>query len=136
SARGVAGSIEIREEFSAGLVDLDGFSHLIVIYQFHQQSKIQLTVTPFLDDSPHGIFATRAPCRPNLIGVSLLKLVSIEGRVLTVEDVDMLDMTPLIDIKPYISSFDQPEGVTRSGWFAQSKMKLSQARSDERFCGS
>lgn len=133
AARGVNGSLEVREEFASGLVDLDGFSHLYVIYHFHRQGQIKLTVTPFLDNAQHGVFATRAPCRPNPIGISVLILKRIEGTTLLVEDVDMLDGTPLLDIKPYVPVFDQPPGEIRTGWLNSVSTPVDEARSDQRF---
>ncbi len=131
-ARGVNGQIELRPELVDGLKDLAGFSHIIVLYQFHQVSKSCLTVTPFLDSQPHGVFATRAPTRPNAIGLSVLKLKSISGQILELEDVDMLDGTPLLDIKPYVPEFDQPSEV-RTGWLKKTPERSSTTRSDQRF---
>ena len=131
-AKGVKGKIEIDPEFSAGLKDLEGFSHIYVIYHFHQTTETRLTVTPFLDDHPRGLFATRAPTRPNPIGLSVLSLKNINGNILEVENVDMLDGTPLLDIKPYVPEFDQPEEV-RTGWLQKARERSRQVRSDQRF---
>lgn len=109
------GRAEIRPEYADGLRDLEGFSHLWLIYWFHQASAPQLVVKPFLEDVPHGVFATRAPCRPNPIGLSVVRLVRREGTLLHLEDVDVLDGTPLLDIKPYVTRFDYRDGV-RCGW--------------------
>jgi tRNA-Thr(GGU) m(6)t(6)A37 methyltransferase TsaA len=114
-ARGCKGQVKIFEEFSAGLGDLEGFSHIYLLYHFHQASPTQLLVKPFLQDAERGVFATRAPCRPNTIGLSVVKLVKREGNILHVEDVDILDGTPLLDIKPYTSKFDLHD-VKKSGW--------------------
>jgi tRNA-Thr(GGU) m(6)t(6)A37 methyltransferase TsaA len=114
-AQGVAGTAEIFPEYVAGLQDLDGFSHIYLIYHFHRAAPAKLIVKPFLDDTPRGLFATRAPTRPNPIGFSLVRLVKREGPILHLEDVDVLDGTPLLDIKPYVARFDQRENV-RSGW--------------------
>jgi tRNA-Thr(GGU) m(6)t(6)A37 methyltransferase TsaA len=132
-ARGIAGWIELRPELVDGLDDLDGFSHIIVLYQFHRVGDVQLTVTPFLDNRPRGLFATRAPCRPNPIGLSILRLLRVDGDCLAVEDVDMLDQTPLLDLKPYVPAFDQPTGPVRDGWLATAAARISSVRSDERF---
>lgn len=132
-AAGVKGCIELRENLVEGLQGLDGFSHIIVIYQFHQAAGSRLTVTPFLDQNPHGVFATRAPTRPNPIGLSVLKLTGIEGARLFVEQVDMLDGTPLLDIKPYVPGFDHPDGKIRIGWLEKSTASVSGTRSDGRF---
>jgi tRNA-Thr(GGU) m(6)t(6)A37 methyltransferase TsaA len=131
-ARGIAGRIEIASEFRKGLKDLDGFSHLLVIYHFHLVSGYQLEVTPFLDSLKRGIFATRAPRRPNPIGVSVLQLKKIEGTTLHIEDVDILDGTPVLDIKPYIPEFDHP-GETRVGWLASNQDRAQSTRADDRF---
>lgn len=131
-AAGVAGRIELRPELAAGLKDLDGFSHIIVLFHFHRASRIDLIVTPFLDSRPKGVFATRAPTRPNPIGLSVLTLKAIHGSTLEVENVDMLDGTPLLDIKPYVPEFDQRTGV-RCGWLEQARGRSVTARSDQRF---
>ena len=114
-AGNVAGQLELRPELMEGLKDLDGFSHIIVIYQFHKVNEVRLTVTPFLDPAPRGVFSTRAPTRPNPLGLSVLKLKSINGNILEVENVDLLDGTPVLDIKPYVPEFDKPTDV-RTGW--------------------
>ncbi len=114
-AQGCKGQLRIFEEFSAGLSDLEGFSHIYLLYHFHQASPAQLLVKPFLQDAERGVFATRAPCRPNAIGLSIVKLMRREGNILHVEDVDILDGTPLLDIKPYTSKFDLRD-VKKSGW--------------------
>ncbi len=131
-AAGVRGTIELLPELAEGLRDLDGFSHIIVIYHFHKSGPARLTVTPFLDNRPHGVFATRAPRRPNPIGLSVLKLNAIEENRLRVENVDILDQTPVLDIKPYVPAFDQPAQV-RTGWLEKSADQASATRSDHRF---
>jgi tRNA-Thr(GGU) m(6)t(6)A37 methyltransferase TsaA len=114
-AQGIVGSAEIFPEYAEGLRDLEGFSHIYLIYHFHRAKPARLIVKPFLEDVDHGVFATRAPCRPNPIGISLVRLTGIEGRILRLEDVDVLDGTPLLDIKPYAPRFDHRENV-RIGW--------------------
>jgi tRNA-Thr(GGU) m(6)t(6)A37 methyltransferase TsaA len=114
-AQGIAGTAEVFPQYAEGLSDLDGFSHIYLIYHFHQAAPAKLTVRPFVDDTPRGVFATRAPSRPNPIGFSLVRLVRREGRILHLEDVDVLNGTPLLDIKPYVARFDRRDG-TRSGW--------------------
>ena len=114
-AQGIAGTAEVFAEYAEGLSDLDGFSHICLIYHFHEAAPAKLLVKPFLDDTPRGVFATRAPTRPNPVGFSVVRLVRREGRILHLEDVDVLDGTPLLDIKPYIARFDQRDDV-RSGW--------------------
>ena len=131
-ARGIRGTIEIRPEFIAGLKDLDGFSHVILIYVFHRCNGYSLEVKPFLDPTPHGIFATRAPRRPNAIGLSIVRLEGIVGNTLAIEDVDILDGTPLLDIKPYVPAFDS-HGDAKAGWFDVVSCDAASVRSDDRF---
>lgn len=131
-ARGVRGTIEISKEYSEGLCDLDGFSHIILIYDFHKCTSCQMTVTPFLDTNPHGIFATRAPCRPNPIGLSVVRLIGVQGRTLIIEDVDILDGTPLLDIKPYVPEFDAFPYAS-CGWLETTAHGVGSFRSEERF---
>jgi tRNA-Thr(GGU) m(6)t(6)A37 methyltransferase TsaA len=109
------GRVEVYPEFAAGLEDIEGFSHIILLYMFHQSSGFTLRVKPFLDDQQHGLFATRYPKRPNPIGISVVRLARRDENILEIEGVDVLDGTPLLDIKPYVSEFDLMNG-TRSGW--------------------
>jgi len=132
-AVGIRGHIELQPHLAAGLRDLNGFSHLILLYHFHQAGPTKLIVTPFLDPEPHGVFATRAPTRPNPIGLSIVKLVKVHGCRMEIENIDVLDGTPLIDIKPYIPAFDRPEEAIRTGWYERSTTNLSKVRSDQRF---
>lgn len=131
-AAGIRGTIEIFPDFAEGLTALDGFSHLILLYHFHQTKKVQLLVTPFLDSQPHGIFATRAPNRPNPIGLSVVKLVHIEDNIIDIENVDVLDGTPLLDIKPYVPEFDHYSSA-QIGWLNQAGHRAGSQRSDSRF---
>lgn len=131
-ATGVAGRVEILEEFKEGLADLDGFSHIILLYHFHRSEEFQLKVVPFMDNEQRGLFSTRAPKRPNPIGLSIVKLDRIEDNILHINKVDVLDGTPLLDVKPYIPEFDAQTEVS-TGWFKQSRETVSQYRSDERF---
>ncbi len=108
------GIIEVDPEFEVGLTDIDGFSHLYVIWQFHKSTGFELLGTPPTDTRPHGVFATRSPRRPNPIGLTVVSLVRREGNRLHVRGVDMLDGTPVLDIKPYLSSI--PENEIRRGW--------------------
>jgi tRNA-Thr(GGU) m(6)t(6)A37 methyltransferase TsaA len=114
-AQGCMGQVEVFTEFAEGLKDLQGFSHVYLIYHFHQSLPAKLIVKPFLHDIEHGIFATRAPCRPNAIGLSVVELEKIEGRILHVNGVDILDGTPLLDIKPYTAKFDLYD-IKKNGW--------------------
>jgi len=116
------GQVEVYPEFDDGLQDIDEFSHLHLLYVFHCSSGYALHVKPFLDDHPRGVFATRHPCRPNPIGLSVVRLIERNGNVLEVEGVDMLDGTPLLDIKPYVPDFDIRLDV-RTGWYAKRSIK-------------
>jgi tRNA-Thr(GGU) m(6)t(6)A37 methyltransferase TsaA len=131
-AKGVPGSIEIFPEYVAGLEDLDGFSHIYVLYHFHLSNKFALKVKPFLDDRQRGLFATRAPSRPNPIGLSVVRLIEITDNTLRVEDIDVVDGTPLLDIKPYVPAFDAPS-VDKTGWLAQKTGNIRKAADDGRF---
>jgi len=135
AARDVAGSIEIYPEYAAGLKDLEGFSHLILIYHLHLAKDAELVVKPFLGNELHGIFATRSPARPNAIGLSVVRLTKVESRTVYIQDVDIVAGTPLLDIKPYVAEFDVRSDV-RSGWFEQNLYKLSATRDDGRFSKS
>jgi tRNA (adenine37-N6)-methyltransferase len=131
-ASGVMGTIEIEPEFQPGLKDLSGFSHIILIYHFHASEGFLLEVKPFLDDNPRGVFATRAPRRPNPIGLSVVRLIAVEGCTVRIQDVDVLDGTPLLDIKPFVPEFDSPM-VERIGWLSEKVQSVQTARSDDRF---
>ena len=131
-AKGIQGKIEVFQEFTEGLKDLEGFSHIILIYHLHLIKESRLEVKPFLDKNKHGIFATRAPGRPNSIGISVVRLVSIDKNILTVKDFDIIDGTPLLDIKPYISEFDYRQ-VTKNGWYKENVHNLSESKDDGRF---
>ncbi len=128
----VVATVEVFEEFRAGLQDLDGFSHVVLLYQFHRSDGYRLRVVPFMDSRMRGVFATRAPCRPNPIGLSVVRLRRIDGGVLHVQDVDILDGSPLIDIKPYVPEFDNREGV-RTGWLEEARKTVEKRRADSRF---
>jgi tRNA-Thr(GGU) m(6)t(6)A37 methyltransferase TsaA len=131
-AASAPGTVEILPEFAEGLKDLGGFSHLILIYHLHQARRVSLSVIPFLDSEPRGIFATRAPTRPNPIGLSVVRLLKIEGNILFLEALDILDGTPLLDIKPYVPAFDgHPEA--RAGWLERAQASVRKTKSDGRF---
>jgi tRNA-Thr(GGU) m(6)t(6)A37 methyltransferase TsaA len=132
AAAGVEGSVEVVEELRPALDDLEGFSHLILLYHFHRSHGFQLHVVPFMDSVPRGLFATRAPKRPNPIGLSVVQLDRIEKGMLYIRNVDILDGTPLLDIKPYVAEFDAPRDV-RIGWLEKSKETVSHHKSDKRF---
>ena len=114
-ARGCLGRAEVFPEFAEGLTDLEGFSHVYIIYHFHQAQPAKMKVKPFMQDVEHGVFATRAPARPNPIGISIVELVRREDNVLYLDGLDVLNGTPLLDIKPYTARFDRIE-TTRNGW--------------------
>jgi tRNA-Thr(GGU) m(6)t(6)A37 methyltransferase TsaA len=109
------GVVEVFDEYAEGLKDVDGFSHVVLVYHFHKAKRVDLIAKPFLDDKPKGIFAIRSPFRPNHIGLTVVKLIKIEGNKLTVANMDCLDGTPLLDIKPYIPEFDN-KGDVKIGW--------------------
>lgn len=131
-ALGVKGRIELFPEFLEGISDLDGFSHIMLLYVFHKSDGYSLKVTPFLDTVPRGVFATRAPRRPNPLGVSVVRLEAIESCTLHITDVDILDQTPLLDIKPYVPAFE-PRDVPGTGWLAKAAGAANEVRSDDRF---
>ena len=127
------GKIVLNKEFEGGLFDLSGFSHITLIYHLHKVSGYKLYVVPFIDDKPHGIFATRAPARPNAIGISTVRLNRIIKNTIYIEDVDMLNGTPLLDIKPFYAKYDNREN-TKSGWLeAKEHVDISKVKSDCRF---
>jgi len=126
-AKGCRGRVEILPAFAEGLRDLEGFSHIYLIYHFHQAGTARLTVKPFLQDVERGVFATRAPCRPNALGLSVVELVNREGNVLHLNGVDILDGTPLLDIKPFVSRFDRIQSV-RDGWQDQVNEETARKR--------
>ena len=127
------GVAEVYPEFEDGLLDLDGFSHAILLYHLHRQKGFQLRVKPFMDDKEHGVFATRSPKRPAAIGLSIVKINSIEGNKIRFEGADMLDGSPLIDIKPFFKTFDNRTDAI-SGWLeGKDEKSLKKIRSDDRF---
>jgi tRNA-Thr(GGU) m(6)t(6)A37 methyltransferase TsaA len=126
------GVVEIFPEYQTGLADLAGFSHIYLIYHLHRVEHARLTVTPFLDTQPRGLFATRAPSRPNPIGLSLVQLERIEENRLHIAALDILDQTPLLDIKPYIPEFEPQQNV-RIGWVEQARGRVKSQKSDARF---
>ncbi len=131
-ARGVKGEVRLNADLEPGLKDLDGFSHVMLFYYFHLSNGCSLHVLPFLDRTPHGVFATRVPSRPNGIGISVVRLTGISGAILDIEDVDILDGTPLLDIKPFVPQFDNRE-VQSAGWFTKRADSAVVVRADKRF---
>ena len=126
------GTAQIFPAFTDGLKDLEGFSHVILLYHLHQVRRTDLRVVPFLDSEARGVFATRAPTRPNPIGLSVVRLLGVEGNVLHLGNVDILDGTPLLDIKPYVPAFDRPKRA-RAGWLEVVQAEARTRRADDRF---
>ncbi len=131
-AVGVKGSIKVYEEFQAGLKDLDGFSHIILLFHFHRSEGCDMEVVPFMDTELRGLFATRDPRRPSQIGLSVVQLDGIEGGTLHIQNVDILNETPLLDIKPYVPEFDSHSDIS-TGWLEQVRGSVDKRRSDKRF---
>ena len=132
AAKGIKGSVEVFREYLSGLDDLDGFSHIILIYHFHLSTGYSLKVKPFLDNREHGVFATRAPKRPNPIGISVVKLLKSDRNMLIIENVDIVDNTPLLDIKPFVPKFNGTGKITL-GWLTGSMDQVSNWKSDNRY---
>ncbi len=128
----VIGTIVVDKEFEQGLTDLEGFSHIILLYHLHHSKGFNLMVKPFLDNQKRGLFSTRAPRRPNPIGLSIVQLIKRENNELTIKGIDVLDNTPLIDIKPYVPGFDAKE-VTAVGWLEKNYENAVSLKSDDRF---
>ena len=133
AAIGVKGHIELFEDYIEGLDGLEGFSHVVLVFHMHLSRGYKLKVIPYMGNEEIGVFATRAPKRPNPIGISVVKLLHIKKNIIEIENVDIVDGTPLLDIKPFVPPFDTAEEV-RIGWLKQRIHKLSQTRDDGRFC--
>lgn len=132
ASNNIEGSIKIFDEFIEGLKDLDGFSHIILIYHLHLSHETPLLVKPFMDDKLHGVFSTRSPGRPNPIGLSTVELLQLKGDLLNIRGVDMIDGTPLLDIKPYVPQIDD-RTAARIGWLENNLHKLHTTKDDGRF---
>lgn len=132
-AEGCKGYAEVFPDFTEGLKDLEGFSHIYLIYHFHQSPQCKLIVKPFLQDIDRGIFSTRAPFRPNPVGLSVVELKKVERNILHVDGIDVLDGTPLLDIKPYTAKFDSCN-VKNSGWQDQIDEQTAQKRGKRGYC--
>jgi tRNA-Thr(GGU) m(6)t(6)A37 methyltransferase TsaA len=132
AAKGVKGRVEVFREYVCGLKDLEGFSHIFLLYHFHLSKPYSLLVKPYLDENLHGLFSTRAPSRPNPIGLSVVRLIEVEDNILHIQDVDIIDKTPLLDIKPYIPKFDQRKTV-KIGWLKNNINRLPIISDDGRF---
>lgn len=126
------GVVEVFAEFAEGLRDIELFSHVYLLYAFHRAARVSLTVVPFLDKQQHGVFATRAPCRPNALGLSIVRVVSRDGCRIRVAELDVLDGTPLLDIKPYIPQFDHRANAA-SGWVTTEGNERIAREADGRF---
>ena len=131
-AKGVNGTVEIFPEYAGGLKDIEGFSHIILLYHFHVSRRSTLIAKPYMDSEAHGIFAMRGPSRPNAIGISVVRLVKVQGNILHIQDVDIVDGTPLLDIKPYVPEFDMRE-VASIGWLEKNVHKVFASKDDGRF---
>lgn len=133
ASQGTVGTIEVYPQYALGLRDLEGFSHVILLYHFHLAKSGSLLVKPFLDDQKHGVFATRSPSRPNSIGISVVQLNNVDDNTLHIQDVDILDGTPLLDIKPYVPKFDHRDAY-KIGWLQEKIQKLESAKDNGLFC--
>ncbi len=131
-AAGIKGTVEISQEYAKGIDGIEGFSHVILLYHFHLSKGFSLKVKPFLDGIEHGVFATRAPKRPNPIGISVVRLLRVSGTTLHIEDVDIVDGTPLLDLKPYVPQFDVRE-AEKIGWLTERVQAVKHKKADDRF---
>ena len=132
AAQGVKGTVEILPEYAAGLKDIEGFSHIILLYHCHLSQSGSMLIKPYLDDNERGVFATRAPRHPNPIGLSVVRLISIDNNILHIQDIDIIDNTPLLDIKPYVPQFDNRK-PSRIGWLEHRVHNLHSVTDDGRF---
>lgn len=133
-AKGIKGTIEIEDKYVEGLKDLEGFSHIHLIYLLHKVEGYMLEVKPFMDNNTHGVFATRSPKRPNRIGMSVVKINKVEGNTVFIENVDILNGTPLLDIKPYVPQlYEDTIDELKIGWFETKHQKAKSQKSDDRF---
>lgn len=134
-AQECAGTVEILPEYEKGLTDIEGFSHIILLNWLHESGTCKMLVKPFLEDVEHGVFATRSPCRPNPVGLSIVRLIRRVGSILSIQGVDILDGTPVLDIKPYSSLFDCfPDA--RNGWQEAVSSKEAACRGKRGYRGS
>lgn len=132
AAKDVEGTVEIFHEYAEGLKDIEGFSHIILVYHFHLSKEFSLKIKPYMDNSLREVFATRSPSRPNPIGISVVRLIRVKGNILHIRDVDIVDGTPLLDIKPYVPEFDVRK-VEKIGWLEKKVKKLHKIKDDGRF---
>lgn len=127
-----AGTVDLDPEYVEGLRDLEDFSHIILVYHFHRSDGYELLPEPYMEDKPHGVFATRAPRRPNPVGISVVELREVSGSTLHVDGIDVIDGTPLLDVKPFVPAFNGVENVT-IGWLEGSIGDETRRRADDRF---
>lgn len=132
AGKNIKGTVEVFPEYAGGLKDLDGFSHIMLIFHLHLSKKWSLQVYPYMDDKLRGVFATRAPRRPNAIGVSVVRLIRIKRNLLYIQDLDIIDGTPLLDIKPYVPEFDRRQSF-RIGWLKRRVRHAESKKADKRF---
>jgi len=132
ASKATVGTLEIYPEYTEGLQDVEGFSHLILLYHFHLVKGCSLLVKPFLDDTLHGVFATRSPARPNKIGLSVVRLTGIKNNILQIQNVDIIDGTPVLDIKPFVPDFDC-RNTNKIGWLGSKIGNLETIKDDGRF---
>jgi len=132
AAKGIEGMVEVFPQYEKGLKDIEGFSHIILIYHFHLSKAYSLEVKPYMDSKLHGLFATRAPARPNPIGLSVVRLTEVKRNNLHIKDIDIVDGTPLLDIKPFIPEFNS-EDIIKKGWLEKNIRKLPESKDDGRF---
>lgn len=132
AAKDIEGIAEIFPEYQRGLKDINGFSHIVLIYHFHLSKNYSLEVEPYMDDNLHGLFATRAPARPNPIGLSVVRLIKVEKNKLYIKDIDIVDGTPLLDLKPFVPEFNSQD-IMKIGWLEKNIKKLGNAKDDRRF---
>ena len=133
-AKGIKGTIEIKDQYIDGLKDLKDFFHIHIIYLLHKVEGYMLEVKPFMDDNTHGVFATRSPKRPNRIGMSVVKVIDVKDNKVCVENIDVLDETPLLDIKPYVPQlYEDTIDDLKIGWFENNHKKAKSQKSDDRF---
>ena len=126
-------TVEIFDEYVGGLTDIEGFSHLILIFHMHLTKESSLKVIPFLDTVEHGVFATRSPGRPNPIGFSVVQLEKVNGNIFYISGIDIIDGTPLLDIKPFVPAFDVRK-ANKIGWFEMKDIEIATTKDDGRFC--
>ncbi|AFZ73242.1 tRNA (N6-threonylcarbamoyladenosine(37)-N6)-methyltransferase TrmO [Natronobacterium gregoryi] len=133
-ASDAVGTVEVDDAYADGLMDLEGFSHCILLYHFHRAGDdVSMQVEPFLDETDRGLFSTRAPQRPNRIGLSVVQIDSVDGREVNVRGIDVVDGTPLVDLKPFVPDFDVPDDAD-TGWMDASTSTVRSKRADDRFC--